>query len=107
MPNSKLSNEIIINLSRQVNRRIDIELKFSYAIDIEEIRQILSETILSSKNLLTEPTHGIAVSALEPDGYRLIINVWTKANGFTDVKYVLQEKIINALKQKGVKLPGM
>ena len=107
VPNSKLSNEIIINLSRQGNRRIDIELKLAYAIDIEHVRQILSEAILSSKDLLTVPTHRIAVSYLEPDGYRLIINVWTKASGFTEVKYILQEKIIYALKQNEIKLPGM
>ncbi len=94
-------------ISRQGNRRIDIELKFSYAIDIEEIKQILSETILSSKNLLTEPVHRIAVSALEPDGYRLIINVWTKAHGFTDVKYILKKKILNSYKQKNIRLPKM
>lgn len=107
VPNSKLSNEIIINLSRQGNRRIDIEMKFNFNIDAEQVKQIISKTILSSKSLLTDPAHRISISALEPDGYRLLINVWTAAHGFNDSKFALQEKIVTVLKQSGIKLPGM
>jgi small conductance mechanosensitive channel len=106
VPNSKLSNEIIINLSRKGNRRIDIELKFSYTIDIDQVREVIAQNILSSKELLTEPKHRVSVCALEPDGYRLLINVWTAAHGFNDAKFALQEKIIKALKQANIKLPG-
>ena len=107
VPNSKLSNEIIINLSRQGTRRIDIELKFSFGIDADHVKKVLTETIFSSKDLLANPAHRISISALEPDGYRMLINVWTAAHGFNDTKFALQEKIMNELKQSGIKLPGM
>ena len=107
VPNSKLSNEIIINLSRQGKRRIDIELKLSYSINAEHAKQIIAQTILASQNLLTDPTHRISVSSLETDGYKLMINVWTNAHGFNDAKFALQENIMNALKKTDVKLPGM
>ena len=107
VPNSKLSNEIIINLSRKGNRRIDIDLKLNYGIDNEEVKKIVTKTIQSSKGLLTDPTYRISVSSLEPDGYHLLINVWTSAHGFNDAKFELQEKILKDLKQGGIKLPGM
>lgn len=107
VPNSKLSNEIIINLSRKGNRRIDIELKLNYAIDTEQVKKIIAKSIQSSKDLLSEPPHRIGISSLEQDGYRLLVNVWTSAHGFNDARYALQEKILNDLKQSGVKLPGM
>jgi len=107
VPNSKLSNEIIINLSRRGNRRIDIEFKFGYGIDIEQAKSIISKAVLSSKNLLTTPQHRVAVSAVEPDGYKLVVNAWVNAHGFMDAKYALQEKIISELKRGGIKLPGM
>lgn len=106
VPNSKLSNEIIINLSRKGNRRIDIELKFNYGIDINQVRDIIDKVVLSSKNLLTTPAHRVAISTVEPDGYRLLINVWVTAHGFLDAKYALQEKVIKELKHAGIKLPG-
>src|SRR5689334_17753573 len=45
VPNSKLSNEIIFNLSYEGKRRMDIELKFNYGIDLEKIKNIASRTI--------------------------------------------------------------
>jgi len=107
VPNSKLSNEIIINLSRKGNRRIDIELKLNYAIDAVQVKKIITQSIQASQNLLTEPSHRLSVSMLEPDGYRLLINVWTSAHGFNDARFELQEKILNDLKQGGIKLPGI
>ncbi|MBV9961609.1 MAG: mechanosensitive ion channel family protein [Parafilimonas sp.] len=107
VPNSKLSNELIVNLSRKGTRRIDIELKFNYGVDIDQVKKQIENVILSSKDLLTDPAHRIVVSSLEPDGYKLLINVWAAAHGFNDAKYALQEKIVNGLKQSGMKLPGM
>ena len=107
VPNSKLSNEIIINLSRKGTRRIDIELKLSFATDTEQVKKIIEQSILASKTLLTEPTHCITVSSLEPDGYRLLVNVWVAAHGFNDAKFTLQERMIKDLQKGGVKLPGM
>jgi small conductance mechanosensitive channel len=107
VPNSKLSNEIIINLSRKGNRRIDIDLKFQYLVDIQQVKNIITEVIQSSKNLLSEPQHRITVSSIDADGYHLLINVWTSAHGFNDTKYALQERIVDSLKRSGVKLPGM
>jgi small conductance mechanosensitive channel len=107
VPNSKLSNEVIINLSRKGTRRIDIELKFNYGIDADQVKKIIADVILSSKELSTEPAHRVAISSLEPDGYRLLMNAWTSAHGFNDAKFALQEKLVAALKQSGIKLPGM
>jgi small conductance mechanosensitive channel len=107
VPNSKLSNEIIINLSRKGTRGIDIELKFNYGIDAEVVKRCIREVILSSKDLATTPEHRIAISAVETDGYKMLINVWTSSHGFNDVRYALNEKIMNSLKQSGIKLPGM
>jgi small conductance mechanosensitive channel len=107
VPNGKLSNEIIINLSRKGTRRIDIELKFSYAIDLETVKSIISEAILSSESLLVNPTHKVVVSSLEPDGYKLLVNVWTAASGFNETKYELQERIMQDLKEAQIKLPGL
>jgi small conductance mechanosensitive channel len=106
VPNSKLSNEIIINLSRKGTRRIDIELKLNFATNAEQVKKIIGQSILSSKNLLTDPTHRLSVSLLEPDGYRLLVNVWVPAHGFNDARFALQEKMIKDLQRSGVKLPG-
>ena len=105
-PNSKLSNEVIINLSREGKRRIDIELKFSFAIDFNQVKAIIDKSIDSIAVLLKDPVHRIGVLSVEADGYKVLINVWAPAHGFEDTRLAVQQKMLEDLKASGMKLPG-
>lgn len=109
IPNGKLSNEIIVNVTRKGRRRMDIELKFNYGTDLETIRKVLMDAITKSGASLPlpDPEPRIGVTALEPDGYKLLINVWVNAHGFEDTRLAVHEKLLDALKSSGIKLPGM
>lgn len=107
VPNSKLSNEVIVNLSREGNRRLDVELKFTYAYDYNNIKELIEKSINDYQPILKNPAHRIGISALEPDGYRILVNVWIAAHGYTDTKMAFQEKLMADLKNGGIKLPGM
>ena len=107
IPNSKLSNEIIINTSREGKRRLDIDIKFGFGTDFNTVKPIIESSVKESKNILTSPAPRIGVSALEGDGYKIGVNVWVVPHGFTDAKLKLQEKLIADLKTSGIKLPGM
>ncbi|MDB5246439.1 MAG: mechanosensitive ion channel family protein [Segetibacter sp.] len=107
LPNSKLSNEVIINLSREGMRRLDVELKFGFPIPFEQVKSILESTLTEHKELLKEPVFQIGVSAIDPDGYKVMVNSWVKAHGYQDIKLELQQKIIQDLVERGIKLPGM
>ena len=107
LPNSKLSNEVIINLSRQGNRRIDIEMKFSYKIPFGRVQEIINKAIDNADDLLDDPPRRIGVESLEPDGYKVRINIWVKAHGYTDIRLAFQQRLIQEFRNSDVKLPGM
>ncbi|MBC7915638.1 MAG: mechanosensitive ion channel family protein [Pyrinomonadaceae bacterium] len=106
-PNSKLSNEIIINTSREGKRRLDIELKLNYSTDFNTIKPLIEEVVKASKNILKSPEYRIGILSLEPDGYKVSINIWVNPHGFMDARLDFQEKLIENLKEAGVLLPGM
>ena len=107
IPNGKLSNEVIINISREGSRRLDIEMKFSYGIDYEQIVNVFNKTVDEFKDCLKTPERRIGVSALEDSGFKVNLNVWVKAHGFTDTKLSFLEVLVKNLKLGGIKLPGM
>lgn len=107
IPNGKLSNEVIINISREGSRRLDIEMKFSYGIDYEQIVNVFNKTVDEFKDCLKTPERRIGVSALEDNGFKVSLNVWVKAHGFTDTKLSFLEVLMKNLKLGGIKLPGM
>jgi small conductance mechanosensitive channel len=107
IPNSKLSNEVITNFSKQGNRRMDIELKFNFGIDYEQVKTIIEKSIDANSDLLNDPAYKIGVSSVDPDGYKIMINVWVNAHAFQDMKMQFQKELIEDLKSSGIKLPGL
>lgn len=107
VPNSKLSNEIIINTSREGKRRMDVELKLNYGIEIETVRKLIEEILCADADILDHPAPLVGISTLDPDGYKIMVNAWVKPQGFQDERMMLQEKIIGGIKHAGIKLPGM
>ncbi|PWK79591.1 small conductance mechanosensitive channel [Mucilaginibacter oryzae] len=107
LPNSKLSNEVIINTSREGTRRLDIELKFANNIDFNEVKAVINSSVDKSKNILETPDRRIGIAGLDPDGYRVGVNVWVHAHGFQDTKLALQENMLQDIKAAGIKIPGL
>jgi small conductance mechanosensitive channel len=107
IPNSKLSNEVIVNLSREGKRRMDIEVKFGFGISYDEVKDIVQRRIDATDTILKDPKPRMGVSTVDPDGYKVMINLWVPAHGFTDLKLKFQEKMIQDLKEAQLKLPGM
>lgn len=107
IPNGQLSNNVVINLSREGDRRIDIDLKFSYNIHEDDVRKVLQKTIQDARYLLSEPKARVGITMLEADKYTLSVHAWTSASGFVDAKMELQEKILKDLREAGIKLPGI
>lgn len=107
VPNSKLSNEIIINISREGIRRLDIEFKVPNAVDFKQVQAILDKAISENEDYLKTPERRIGLSAIEMDGYKININVWVNAHGFNDSRLKLQQAIMDELKSAGIKLSGL
>lgn len=107
VPNGQLSNQVIVNTSREGKRRLDINIKFPNNVDIGEVRKVLSGTIGKNKDCLSEPKKRIGVGEIQPDGYLISVNVWVSAHGFHDTRLELQEALLEDIKKAGIKIPGM
>ena len=107
VPNSKLSNEIIININKEGNRRLDIEFKLPFNIAFEEVSKIVQETWKNNDGTVKEKPPRVGVSTIENDGYKIMINVWFGSHGFHDARLSFQQQLLNDLKTKGIKLPGL
>lgn len=102
VPNSKLSNEIIINISREGSRRLDIEIEFKLNVAYEKVKKIIHDAIGQCGNILVKPEHRIGVAGFNVDSYKVSVNVWVEAHGFQDTKLKLQETILKGFNENEV-----
>lgn len=107
IPNGKLFNEVIVNVTREGKRRLDFEIKLGYAVNVDQVKEIINNAILVTPEVLNEPATRVGVVALELDGIRFTVNVWVDPSNFLIAKIALQERIIKDLAAAGVKLPGV
>jgi small conductance mechanosensitive channel len=105
IPNGKLFNEVIVNVTREGKRRIDFDVRLSYTADIDKARQIMLDAIKATKNVLTDPAIRTGLIGLDNDSIRITVNVWVESANFLDVKIALMEKIIKDLGAAGVTFP--
>ncbi|GAB3919437.1 mechanosensitive ion channel family protein [Mucilaginibacter boryungensis] len=107
IPNGKLFNEVITNVTREGKRRLDFELKLEYAVDVDKVKEVIYKSIKKTKNVLSTPATNVGVIALELDGIRFTVRVWVEPANFLSAKLELQENVIKDLKAAGIKLPGV
>lgn len=105
IPNGKLFNEVIVNVTREGKRRLDFEIKIAYANDLDKVKAIINTAISLNKNLLTEPAARVGIISMEIDSVRIAINVWVEPANFLTAKIELQEKIFTDFSANGVAFP--
>ncbi|QEC77853.1 mechanosensitive ion channel family protein [Mucilaginibacter ginsenosidivorax] len=105
IPNGKLFNEVIVNVTREGKRRLDFEIKIAYANDLDKVKAIINEAIASNHDLLTEPAARVGIISMEIDSVRITINVWVEPSNFLTAKIALQEKIFKDFSANGVAFP--
>jgi small conductance mechanosensitive channel len=98
VPNSKLSNEVIFNLTREKNRRLDVSIKFNNSVDFEAVKKIVLNTIENFDDSLKDPPHRVGIEKVEADGFTVSINLWLSSHGFQDTKLLFNERLLENLK---------
>ncbi|WDZ99352.1 mechanosensitive ion channel family protein [Mucilaginibacter sp. SJ] len=105
IPNGKLFNEVIVNITREGRRRLDFELRVGYNNDIEKAKAIMTGVVNTNKDILHDPAARVGVISLDNDCVRFTINVWVDPADFLNAKINLQEQMLKELAAGGVNFP--
>jgi len=106
IPNAKLMNENIINMSSHQTRRNDIIVGISYSDSISKAREIILATLEAETRVLKEPTAPlVAVNEMGESSINLLVRYWTHRDDFMPTKLALNEAIKNALDKAKITIP--
>jgi len=105
IPNGKLFNEVIVNVSRENTRRLDFEVKLGYAADIDKAKKIIIAAIAAQTEVITDPAPRVGLIGLDNDSLRFTVNVWLDPSNYLNVKIALMERVIKDLGAAGIAFP--
>lgn len=105
MPNGKLANSSIVNLSTMNKRRVDLTFGVSYDSDLAKVKVILNDVIAKEASVLENEAVDIFVSELCDSCVNVGLRVWVQNEDYWSTKWRITENVKLALDENGVSIP--
>ena len=105
IPNGKLSDSCITNVSMMEKRRIDIYVTVSYSADLQKTKNVVNNVAISQVLRLEGEPIDIFVSELKDSAVEMGIRVWAKNEDYWTLKWKMTEDIKNALDANHIEIP--
>lgn len=105
VPNGNLSNNSIINYTKNDKRRVDINLAVAYDSDLKEVKAILENVARRHELVLQDESIDAFVAELEDSGIKMELRAWCATENYWKVKWDLTENVKKSMDEAGVTIP--
>lgn len=105
IPNGKLADSCITNVSAMEKRMIDLRVTVSYSTDLSQAKSVLESVVTAAPAILPEEPVNVFVSELQDSAIELGARIWVKNEDYWTTKWQLTEDIKNALDKNGIEIP--
>jgi small conductance mechanosensitive channel len=105
VPNGKLSNDSIVNYSRQATRRVDLNIGIDYADDVRKARSILLDLASGDARVLADPAPVVWLASLGDSSVNLSLRMWTRTEDYWPTFFDLQELAKERFDAAGITIP--
>lgn len=105
IPNGKLMNNSLTNVTERDERRLDLKVGISYESDLKKAKEILERLLLSHKDILTNEEWKVFVDSLADSSVVLGIRAYVKMEKYWDTRWELLEQIKLTFDEEGIEIP--
>lgn len=105
IPNSKMTNDNIINFSAKGTRRVDMTFGIGYEDDIDKARAIILDVLAQDQRVLKNPESVVLLSELADSSVNFAARAWASAGDYWDVYFDTTEKVKKHFDAEGVSIP--
>ncbi len=105
VPNGALSNDKIVNMSREDNRRVEWTFGVSYDDDIRKVKEVLMEQLGKEDRLLPEPAPTVVLSEFDDSSVNFMVRAWVKAPELWPVFWDMNERVKQAFDASDITIP--
>lgn len=105
IPNGKLADSSVTNLTHQTSRRIDFEVGIDYGENIDHVRSVLLETASKSPYPDTSNPPQVFVTSFDSSSVKIVLRIWCATDNYWPAKFEIQEAIKKAFDEEGITIP--
>jgi small conductance mechanosensitive channel len=105
VPNAKVLGDVIINLTGQKTRRIEILFNVGYSANLKQARAVIEGVAEAHENVLPDPAPWAGVTNLLDSAVEVTLHAWVKVDDWWQVKADLTQGVKEALDAADIELP--
>ena len=105
IPNGKLADNSLINVTAQEKRRLDIDVGISYTADLKKAKETSMKLLEREERVLKEEERLAVVSELADSAVILKLRFWVKPEDYWSVKWDMTEAVKLAFDAEGIEIP--
>ncbi|MGE4292804.1 MAG: mechanosensitive ion channel family protein [Desulfovibrio sp.] len=105
VPNSSITGGIIVNVTANDTRRIDLVVGIGYSDKISKAQGILERLVAADARILKTPAPTVAVSELADSSVNFVVRPWVATGDYWAVRFDLIRAIKETFDAEGVSIP--
>ncbi len=105
LPNGKLADSNIINVTKEDKRRIDIQVGVSYEAPIGKVKEILQGIVHEQTTRLKEMPVDVVVSELGESAVIMTIHMWVRPEDYWETRWGMLEEVKEKFDENGIIIP--
>jgi len=105
IPNGPLIGDVIVNVSLEKVRRVEVSVGVAYDSDIDKVEEVLLRIAKESPLVQQDPPPFVGISGFGDSSVNLVFRVWCLSAEFWDVHYDMHRKTKKALDAAGIVIP--
>ncbi len=105
VPNASILGDVIVNVTANDTRRIDLVIGIGYGDMIPKAKKLLEEIVTADERVLKTPAPTVAVSELGDSSVNFVVRPWCKTADYWAVRFDLLEKIKLTFDEQDVSIP--
>ncbi len=105
IPNSKITDDSIINYSKRGMIRANVSIGVAYGTDIAKAIEVIQKACASSDLVLEDPAPDVAFGEFGASSLDLLARPWCLPDDFPTMKHNVRIAIYKALDEAGIEIP--
>lgn len=105
IPNSKLTDDNIINYSTRGVLRLDLVVGVAYNSDLKQVKTVIRQVLSEDERILSQPAPTVGVLALADSSINMAVRPWVKTADYVPVSLSVYEAIKTRFDEVGIVIP--
>jgi small conductance mechanosensitive channel len=105
IPNSRITDDSIINYAKRGKIRANISIGVAYGSDIGRALQVIQQACAGSDLVLDDPAADVAFAGFGASSLDLLARPWSLPDDFPAMQHNVRIAIYNALDEAGIEIP--